>query len=56
MPVDKVKIARQFIETIPHSKALGMDITHLGDGLAEITMPYDERFIGETSGMPGGEP
>ena len=47
MPVDKVKIARQFIETIPHSKALGMDITHLGDGLAEITMPYDERFIGD---------
>jgi uncharacterized protein (TIGR00369 family) len=47
MSVDKAKIARQFIQTIPHSKALGMEITALGDGMAEITMPYDERFIGD---------
>ncbi|MFA8385693.1 MAG: PaaI family thioesterase [Pelagibaca sp.] len=47
MTVDKAKIARQFIQTIPHSKALGMDITALGDGMAEISMPYDERFIGD---------
>lgn len=47
MTVDKAKIARQFIQTIPHSKALGMEITALGDGMAEITMPYDERFIGD---------
>ena len=44
---DKSKIARHFIELIPHSKALGMQIVSLGDGVAEITMPYDERFIGD---------
>ena len=47
MTADKARIARQFIETIPHSKALGMEITALGDGMAEITMPYDKRFIGD---------
>ncbi|MFP7672645.1 PaaI family thioesterase [Marivita sp. S0852] len=56
MPADKAQIARQFIETIPHSKALGMTITELGAGLAEITMPYDDRFIGdpETGVIHGG--
>ena len=33
---DKTKIARQFIETIPHASALGMTITEIGDGMAEI--------------------
>ena len=47
MPADKTKIARQFIETIPHARALGMEITEIGDGLAEIRMAYDERFIGD---------
>lgn len=47
MTVDKAKIARQFIQTIPHSRALGMQVTALGDGMAEISMPYDERFIGD---------
>jgi uncharacterized protein (TIGR00369 family) len=56
MSADKARIARQFIETIPHSKALGMDITEIGDGLAEIRMPYDPRFIGdpETGVIHGG--
>lgn len=47
MTADKARIARQFIETIPHSRALGMQITEIGDGLAEITMPYDVRLIGD---------
>ena len=47
MTADKARIARQFIETIPHSKALGMEITALGDGMAGIAMRYDERFIGD---------
>ncbi|GGC15151.1 thioesterase [Marivita lacus] len=47
MTLDKAKIARQFIQTIPHSSALGMQVTALGDGMAEISMPYDERFIGD---------
>jgi uncharacterized protein (TIGR00369 family) len=47
MSTDKAELARQFIELIPHSKALGMQIVSLGDGSAEISMPYDERFIGD---------
>ena len=47
MTADKARIARQFIETIPHSKALGMEITALGDGMAGIAMRYDERVIGD---------
>lgn len=53
---NKARIARQFIETIPHSRALGMKITAIGDGMAEIEMPYNERFIGdpETGVIHGG--
>lgn len=47
MSTDKAELARHFIELIPHSKALGMQIVSLGDGSAEISMPYDERFIGD---------
>ncbi len=47
MSADKARIARQFIETIPHSSALGMEITEIAEGLAEIRMPYDTRFIGD---------
>ncbi len=56
MSADKSLIARQFIETIPHSRALGMEITEIGDGVAEIRMPYDDRFIGdpETGVIHGG--
>jgi uncharacterized protein (TIGR00369 family) len=45
--VDKAKFARQFIEAIPHSRALGMQLTEIGNGIAEITMPYDMRFVGD---------
>jgi uncharacterized protein (TIGR00369 family) len=40
-------IARQFIEAIPHSRALGMQVEDIGDGRAVISMPYDERLIGD---------
>jgi uncharacterized protein (TIGR00369 family) len=53
---DKVRIARQFIEALPHCKALGMVVTDVGPGTAEIRMPYDERLIGdpETRVIHGG--
>ncbi|MCT4554363.1 MAG: PaaI family thioesterase [Pelagimonas sp.] len=56
MTADKAAIAKQFIELIPHSKALGMQITRIEDGLAEIRMPYDPRFVGdpETGVIHGG--
>ncbi len=49
-------LARQFIEAIPHARALGMALTEVGDGHAEITMDYDARFIGdpETGVIHGG--
>jgi uncharacterized protein (TIGR00369 family) len=46
-PIDKLTVARQFIEAIPHSRELGMKVTHLGDGEAEIAMEYDKRFVGD---------
>jgi uncharacterized protein (TIGR00369 family) len=44
---EKVRIARQFIEAIPHSKALGMKLTDIGDGVAAIEMPYDDKLVGD---------
>ncbi|MFZ5962085.1 PaaI family thioesterase [Thalassococcus sp. BH17M4-6] len=44
---EKARIARQFIETIPHARALGLQITDIGDGSATMTMGYDERLIGD---------
>jgi uncharacterized protein (TIGR00369 family) len=40
-------IARQFIKTLPHSHALGMRLEAIGEGEAVISMPYDERLIGD---------
>src|SRR6056297_1959286 len=56
MSVDKTKIAEQFITAIPHSRALGMELTAIGEGTAEIVMDYDARFIGdpETGVIHGG--
>jgi uncharacterized protein (TIGR00369 family) len=44
---DRTRIARQFIEAIPHARALGMDLETLGEGLAVISMPYDGRLVGD---------
>lgn len=47
MSVDKVKIARQFIEAIPHSRALGMELVDMDEGVAVMRLPYDARFVGD---------
>lgn len=46
-PPTKADLARRFIEAIPHSRALGMRVTAIGDGVAEIEMAYDPRFVGD---------
>jgi uncharacterized domain 1 len=48
--------AQRFIEAIPHSRALGMRLDAIGDGIAVISMPYDARFIGDpaTGVIAGG--
>jgi len=53
---DNLKRARQFIEAIPHAKDLSMTLVEMGDGVAVITMPYDERLIGDpdTGVISGG--
>ncbi len=45
--VDKAKLARQFIEAIPHARAMGLHLSQIGEGEAEITMPYNEDLIGD---------
>ncbi|WP_246032479.1 PaaI family thioesterase [Thalassobius vesicularis] len=47
MAADKTTIAKQFISAIPHAKALGMEFTKIESGVAEMRMPYDERFVGD---------
>jgi acyl-coenzyme A thioesterase PaaI-like protein len=44
---DKARIARQFIEAIPFSKALGMRLDEIGDGVAVISMPYNPALVGD---------
>jgi len=46
-PRATAQLARQFIEAIPHSRALGMRLVEIGDGVAAIEMAYDARFVGD---------
>ena len=52
----KIRIARQFIEAIPHSRDLGMQMLEVGEGWAMLGLDYDERFVGdpETGVLHGG--
>ncbi len=45
----RARIARQFIEAIPHARALGMTLREIGDGRAVIEMPHDPRLVGDTA-------
>ena len=53
---DRLELARQFMQALPHAKALGMHLTEMGTGTATITMDYDPRFIGDpaTGVLHGG--
>ncbi len=52
----KARIARQFIEAIPHARALGMGFEELGDAFAVMALDYDPRFVGDPGSgvMHGG--
>lgn len=43
----KIQMEQQFIQTVPHARALGMELTQLGDGKASITMPYADHIVGD---------
>ncbi len=47
MPNDPSALAAQLIEALPYAKALSMKLLSIGDGVAEISMPYDEALIGD---------
>lgn len=44
---DKLRLARQFIEAIPHARALEMRLDVIGGGVAEISMPWREDLVGD---------
>lgn len=44
---DKAQIARSFIQAIPFAHALGLDLTSIGDGEAEIALPYSRDIVGD---------
>ena len=48
--------AQQFIESIPHSRKMGMRVVEIGDGKAVVEMPYDPALIGDpiTKVLHGG--
>lgn len=50
------KIQKFLVESVPHNKALGMQIAELGDDHVRFTLPYDARFVGnpETGVLHGG--
>ena len=52
----KERIARSFIEVLPHAKALGLQMQEIADGRAVISMPYDKKLVGdpETGVIHGG--
>lgn len=43
----KTEIAQQFVELIPYSQALGMRVEEIGPGVAEMSMPYGEKIVGD---------
>ncbi|SEV97201.1 uncharacterized domain 1-containing protein [Cognatiyoonia koreensis] len=43
----KDRVAKAFIQALPHARALNLKMEEIGDGQATISMPYDERLIGD---------
>lgn len=44
---DQLRVARQFIDALPHSRALGMRLVTITPGEAVIEMPYADHLIGD---------
>ena len=56
MTSDKLKNTGNLVDALPHARALGMKLIAVGKGSAEISMPFDEKLIGdpETGVIHGG--
>ena len=47
--------ARKFILALPHCAALNMTVDDVGDGVAVMSMPWDDRLVGDpTTGVIHG--
>lgn len=46
-PEQRRRIAQQFIDSIPHAKALGMTLEELAPGKAVISLPWDAELVGD---------
>jgi uncharacterized protein (TIGR00369 family) len=44
---DREALARGFIAHLPFSRALGLALVSLGEGVAEIAMPWSEEIVGD---------
>lgn len=43
------QIAELFLAALPHARDLGMAVVAVGDGKAELEMPWDEGLVGDPS-------
>lgn len=55
-PEAREALARRFVAALPFSRALGLRLVSLGEGAAELAMPWDDRLVGdpETRVVHGG--
>lgn len=53
---DRVRLANQFIQALPHSRDLGMRALEIGAGTALMALDYDPRLVGDpdTGVLHGG--
>ncbi|PJE28595.1 uncharacterized domain 1-containing protein [Pseudooceanicola antarcticus] len=52
----QLRIAQQFISSLPHAQALGIKVVEIVPGRSVFAMPYDEKLIGDpaTGVLAGG--
>ena len=50
------ELGQRFMRAVPHNNALGLELRSVGEGRAEIFLPYDLRLVGnpETGVLHGG--
>ena len=46
---DLFKRAHQFVSILPHSRALGLEVESVEEGVATVRMPYSAALIGDPS-------
>jgi uncharacterized protein (TIGR00369 family) len=46
-PEKRLANAQAFTNRIPHARALGITLDEVGAGFARMSLPYDERLVGD---------